>query len=156
MMPACNPSTTPASRNRRGAVLVCAVVAMMIITGACVLLLRSSVLEHRELKRHEHLSQANWLVQSGLDRAIARLRADANYTGETWHITATEMSAGESLESNSAMGHAAVVTIRVQSLAEPPGLTSIIVSADYPADSPGRVRSSQRIPLAIASLKGKP
>jgi Tfp pilus assembly protein PilX len=76
--------------HRRGfavaAVLVCLLAITLIGAGMVQSLIeaqRSSRLAHDRL-------QALWLAESGVDRAVARLRTDNQYKGETWTLAAEE------------------------------------------------------------------
>ena len=69
------------------AVLVCLLVIMLI----CASLLRLVQSRRALIRNEERKLQADWLVESGLDRAAARLGDDPSYRGETWTIPADEL-----------------------------------------------------------------
>ena len=143
---------------RRGltsvAVLFCLVVVMLI--GAA--LVRIALTQRGFDRDLERRLQAEWLVESGVERALARLDADRGYAGETWSISSEEL--GTPREGRPAGIHenadpaAAIVTITVD---RPPGAAGrgkVRVQADYPRDGPGRSRQSQEISLDLEP--GKP
>ena len=70
------PSRKP---GRRGAVLLVALVAIAVASVVFTSLLRLSVAERRRVQTEAWQVQAAWLAESGLERAAARLDADAAY-----------------------------------------------------------------------------
>lgn len=119
-------------RQRRGAVLIMALVCLAlaaIIGGA---LLRWAVLEHKLLADRADQSQARWLAEAGIERAAARLASDAEYAGEIWKIAADELPAGQ----------AGRVELRIDAIDGQSRQHSITVVAEYPLEvrPPARVR----------------
>jgi cell division protein FtsN len=140
----------PNNRNRRGAILILAIVCVAVTMSIMVLLVRFAMLHHAAQKNQHRAAQANWLAHSALDRAAARLAIDPSYTGETWKIPAEEFLASE---------QAALVRIAVKPVAERPERRTVDVAADYPDAPRHRVRRSKQITIAIAapaSNKPKP
>jgi Tfp pilus assembly protein PilX len=112
-------------------VLVCLVIITLIAAG----LLRT-VHSQRALIRGEARGlQADWLAESALERASARLAADHDYQGETWSISAEDLG-GEA---------PGLVTIEVETSAENPTRRLVSVRADYPGDTEQRVRRTRRV-----------
>jgi hypothetical protein len=128
---------------RRGAVLLVAVVCVGVCCAIFVSLVRLSVAERHRADAEAWQVQAAWLAESGLERAVARLRADAGYQGETWNLTADAMGTGEP----------AVVTIQVEKVPEGANRRLVRVRADYPDDPQHRARSSKQ---AAVELSGSP
>jgi hypothetical protein len=130
------------------AVLVCLVIVTM-ISGA---LLKIGV-AHRDFVRvQERKLQAEWLAQSGIDRALARLAAQPDYTGETWKMAPRDLNLTEpDFDPN---GAAAVVHISVErpERAGTAGQRLIKVQADYPPDAPRRARHSTQILVELNLL----
>jgi hypothetical protein len=127
------------------AVLVCLILIMLI--GAA--LLKVGVAQ-RELGRgQERRLQAEWLVESGLDRALARLAADPTYAGESWPIQARDLSLPDGTASAevSAAGSrpAGMITISVARVPASANRRRIHVRADYPLDPSRRSRQSKQI-----------
>jgi hypothetical protein len=77
--------------------------------------------------RHEQNIQSMLIAEAGLERAVAKVKADANYRGETWAINAARLG----------QPWPARVLIRVESGQED-GLLSIHVESHYPLDTQAR------------------
>jgi hypothetical protein len=130
------PSTRPRSAaKRRGLVSVAVIVCLLIITMICGALLRIGLAERRLIQDEERRLQAEWLVESGLERAAERLATSGNYEGETWKIPASELN-------GPAPG---VVRIVVETPASQPRRRRVRVEADYPANSDSRARQSKEV-----------
>jgi Tfp pilus assembly protein PilX len=69
---------------RRGAALVIAMIALLLVGVLAAELARSAVMQHEQVAREEWQIQAEWLAESGLDRAAVMLAADSEYRGEVW------------------------------------------------------------------------
>ncbi len=95
-----------------------------------------SVENNREGERR---LQAEWLVESGLERARARLAADSSYAGETWTLGASDLGLPESPAIVTGAGNGdrggGVVTITVDRSGQDRG-GECRVQADYPRDGP--------------------
>ena len=77
---------------RCGAIMVVVMVCLVLATLMLASLLRVAVVQRRQVQREEARVQARWLVESGLSRAAGRLAAEADYTGETWVVSADELT----------------------------------------------------------------
>lgn len=123
----------------RGAVTI----VVLLVLVLCVALgsrLANNVALGRNVSRVEqHELQAEWLAESGVRRAAARLVSDANYTGETWTIEATSLSGADG----------AAVTIRVERSEAQPLERQVIVEAEYPSGKAHRVRRTREINLQL-------
>jgi hypothetical protein len=108
-------------------VLVC----LLIMTLICGTLLHMIQSQRALVRSEERRLQADWLADSGVERALARLSDDPGYRGETWALSAQELGGSD----------AGVVTITVDA----PRL--VIVQADYPVDPTLRVRSRRQVTL---------
>jgi hypothetical protein len=115
------------------AVLVCLVI-ITIMAGA---LLRTGLAQREESKAQERRLQAEWLAESGVQRAIARLSVDPKYPGETWEIPARDLDSTD----------AALVAITAEPARAGTTGRTIRVQADYPRDPPRRVRHSRVIDI---------
>ena len=96
-------------------------------------------LERRQVRAEHDRLQAECLADSALERAAARLAADAHYVGENWQITPAEL--GSSC--------AASVTITVTAIDGEPRRRNITAVADYPAASPERARRTKQIKFIL-------
>jgi hypothetical protein len=123
---------TPQSaiHNRPGGVLLIVMICLAVGSIFFGLMIRTGLAEWRLVRVQERQMQAAILAESGLNRAAARLAADADYQGETWQITAAELGGGE----------AAAVVI---SVATDGDHRTIKAQADYPAAGDARVRESR-------------
>jgi type II secretory pathway component PulK len=115
------------------AVLVCLII-MTMITGA---ILKVSLAQRDQLRAQERRLQAEWLAESGIQRALARLDTEPDYRGETWEISARDLDSSE----------AARVMITVESVAENQGQRQVRAQADYPRDPPQRSRNSKQVTI---------
>jgi type II secretory pathway component PulK len=120
---------------RRGAILVVILVCFVVAATLFVLLARWGFAEHRAAETRYWDLQAQWLAEAGLERAAARFAADANYTGETWAISANDLAGNSS----------GVVRINVEKDANRPNRRRVSVEADYPDDPAHRCRWQQQI-----------
>jgi type II secretory pathway pseudopilin PulG len=134
-------------RERRlGAVLAMTLVCLLVVGSLGALLLRSAVQEVRQSRRHQQQLQTLWLVESGLDRALTRLAADAGYAGETWEILAAQLG-----------GHgSAAVHITVEVLEDRPHWRRIDVRAVYPDDPIHRVVQQETIQVELLASGDEP
>jgi Tfp pilus assembly protein PilV len=119
---------------RRGVALLVLLVSLAVAAAISVSVLRLAALQRRSLEIHQWQAQAEWLAESGLERAAARLAADPAYPGETWTIPAE------------ALGTGGGVAIRVEPVAGQPGRRRIHIEADY---SSGRARQTRDATLTL-------
>jgi Tfp pilus assembly protein PilV len=137
---------------RRGLTAVAVLVCLLIVTMISGALLKIGVAHRDFVRGQERKLQAEWLAQSGLDRALARLAAQPDYTGETWKLAPRDLGLSEPDSDSS--GPAALVHIAVER-PENPGTAPrrlIKVQADYPPDAPHRARHSTQILVELSSL----
>lgn len=143
--PAPDKPARPRSRRpppgRRGASLAMALVALVLIVMVLGSMLKRARDARRVTQAEERQIQADWLAESGLDRAAARLAGDAGYTGEIWSISADELGGQDP----------AVVNIRVDPTPAGPGLRRVQVQADFPTDAPRRARRSKTANIAVGA-----
>jgi Tfp pilus assembly protein PilX len=138
----CNTSTwngLPRPPHRRGAVLIMVLVALGLVALLGGALVSLAGMEQEVLAARERECQAHWLAEAGIDRAIARLAADAAYAGDSWSL-ANEELAGRGPAS---------VTVQVESLAGSPSRRLLTVEAVFPTDSAKRARSMKHLELEL-------
>jgi Tfp pilus assembly protein PilX len=116
----------PAPGSRRGAVLVMAMVALLVVTLVAAALVRSLIATHRQSHRYADELQSQWLAEAGLARAAAKLQTDAAYQGEVWQASVAPP------ESNEADNGQVAITVD-------PTTKKITVEAIYPQDEHRRV-----------------
>jgi hypothetical protein len=73
-----------ASSPRRGIMVVVALICLLIASILTTALVKRALVERRQVAFTWAAAQADWLVESGRQRAMAKLRADPAYGGETW------------------------------------------------------------------------
>ena len=116
-------------------VIVCvAVTGVMLVSIAKIAAARRQVMQ-TELWR----AQATWLAESGLERAAWRLAADADYTGETWTLSADQLSGTD----------AAVVRIEVEAVPQQPNRRLVRIQVDYPDHPQHRSRQSKQAVVEV-------
>jgi hypothetical protein len=130
-------------RGRRGAMTVVAVVCVIVATTMMVVAVRRTLTESTAAQSDVRRSQCQWLVESGMDRAAARLAADPKYAGETWKIPAPAITGrGDQGPAGSGAGGASV-KIEITAPAGPAGRRMVRVQADWPEDPSLRVRQTK-------------
>jgi type II secretory pathway pseudopilin PulG len=147
------------SNSRRGMTTIAVLVCLVIITLISGALLKVGLAQRDANRERERRLQAEWLAESAVDRALARLSLDRNYAGETWSITAGELGLPETTAPTQSTGQAdrkaAVVTIAVEPIAGEANRRRIRVQADYPADPPRRSRHSKQVLIDLEPNKPK-
>ncbi len=122
------------STRRRGAVLIVAIVCVIVGSAVFLSILKMTAVGRNVLQSESRRIQAAWLAESGLQRAAARLAADADYAGETWNVSAAQLSSTDP----------AKVRIDVEPVAEHAHRRLVRVRADYPDDPHYRVRYAKQ------------
>jgi hypothetical protein len=133
-------------RSRHGLTAVAVLVCLLVITILGAALLKLTLVERQKNRDLERRLQAEWLVESGVARGLARLAENPGYAGETWQITASELGLPESSEATAGLAGdraGALVTIRVDRDGEKKGRLRLRVQADYPRDGSRPSRLSQ-------------
>jgi hypothetical protein len=138
---------------RRGLTAVAVLVCLVVITLVSGVLLKLGLAHRDQVRSQEQRLQAEWLAESGIDRALARLASDPGYAGETWKLTRRDLGLPELPGTEE--GPAAVVTIKVEPAGSPGNSAAqlVKVQADYPPDLPRRTRHSTQIRLERNSPK---
>jgi hypothetical protein len=124
---------------RGGVVLVVVIVCMAVMTMVYGSLLRVGLSRRAQGEMEERRLQADWLAESGLERAAARLAEYGDYKGETWEVTAAELGGP----------WGAVVTIAVEPDEDRPGRRLVTARADYPGGSTKRARQVRRAEVEL-------
>jgi hypothetical protein len=125
---------------RRGAamiVLLAALAVMMIMFLAAVKL---ALVQRKTIALNAWQVQAGWLADSGVQRAAARLTADASYHGETWNVSPQDINGRDG----------GTVAIRVEPAPGKPDRRTIHVEADYPSDPQQRARETRELIINVS------
>ncbi len=124
---------------RRGVILILilaclAIASVLLITG-----IKLALSSHRVARTFGWGEQAQCLAESGLERAAAQLAADADYSGETWNISARDLGGDD----------AGRVKIEVKPIPEHGNRRLVKVEADFPDDPLDRVEYSRELTLEL-------
>lgn len=128
------------SRARRGAVLVAVMICLLLISLLTASLVANVAAQRRQLRQEEQNLQAEWLAESALELAAARLAGEAAYAGETWNVAAEDLGGAQ----------AATVTIRVGRGIRPRDCT-VTAQVEYPAGSRTAVRRTKHLTVTLRS-----
>jgi hypothetical protein len=120
---------------RKGAVIIIVLFLLTIVGVVVGTLVHALLIEHRQLHVHHQQLQAAWLAESGLQRAVARLRTDGEFSGETWSLPAEAL--GSDADGS--------VEIRVAPVEGRPHWRRVAATADYPNDPQHRKRCSREV-----------
>jgi len=112
------------------AALVGLVLAMMAIAS----LLNIGLARRTRARTEERRLQAEWLAESGLERAAAKLAAAPDYPGETWEPPAADLGGRDG----------GLVRIEVAPVAGQPRRRRARVVADYPRAADRRARQTRQ------------
>ena len=86
---------TGRSRPAAGITAVAVLVCLVVVTLSVGRSSRSASPIATRCAPQEQRLQAEWLAQSGLDRALCRLAAERGYTGETWTTRRADLGLAE-------------------------------------------------------------
>ena len=126
---------------RRGAILVVVLVCLAVAAALFLVLAHQATGERRALTTHHWNVEAQWLAEAGVERAVAQLGTNADYTGETWNIPAAELGGSDG----------AAVRIRAEKVADHPDRRAVHVEADFPDDPQHRCRQVKDIVAEIVN-----
>ncbi|WP_339730995.1 hypothetical protein [uncultured Gimesia sp.] len=92
MQSSSNPETTISlTKARRGAVLVIVMVCLLLISLLMSSLLKSALLQRRQMIKEQYRVQAEWILESALERAAQQRLNDPAYQGEIWQISSMDL-----------------------------------------------------------------
>lgn len=128
--------------NRRGAVLIFAMIAVLLASVIGAALLKTALTQRRQARRAQNHSQSDWLAESGVERAAGQLSRDADYKGETWNVAASELGGSQ----------AGRVVIQVVAVPSNTNRRRINVTADFPVGTKQRSRSRKTIEINLTQL----
>ena len=127
-----------AHADRHGAVLIVVMVSLVVFATLCGVLLKLALVEQRQVRMQEWRQQAEWLAESGIERAAARLADSADYAGETWEVSTEETGVADG-----------VVTIEIERVDARPNLRIVRVRADYLRHGVRSARHSKHVSVEI-------
>jgi hypothetical protein len=133
----------PATSQRHGtlllAVLACLTVCAMLLT----FWLRLIAIERRQVRSNQSAMQTELLADAAVTRAVRRVQADADYTGETWRPATDSLAASQ-------------VIITVAPAGEGSASRQLEVSAEIGVGSNLFVRRSRAQPITIPAEEPAP
>jgi hypothetical protein len=127
----------------------------MVLTLIGAALLKLGLIRRQINREFEFRLQAEWLLESGVDRALARA-TEGNYKGETWRLSRADLGLPEQGERTKGQAEpsvpAAIVIINVDQPATDAKRRRIRVQADYPLDGEHRSRRSQELVINLEPM----
>ena len=127
------------THSRRAALVLVVMVCLLLVTMIGGSLMKVG-LTHRRQTRHEQIrQQAVWLAESAVERAVARSKQDAEYSGEEWVLAGTDAVNGKE----------AMIRISVTKSDDNANRRIVTVVADYPRDNDQRVRISKQVAVDL-------
>jgi hypothetical protein len=120
-------------------VLVCFVLILLV----CGALLKTGLAQRDQVAAEEKRLQAEWLVESGLERAAVKLAASRDYRGETWALSPEELDAP----------WPGLVTIRVEAVKGDERKRKVTVQSEYPKGTDLRSRQRKEITMDLGAEK---
>ncbi|MGA2058917.1 MAG: pilus assembly PilX N-terminal domain-containing protein [Thermoguttaceae bacterium] len=124
---------------RRGVILILVLACLAIASVLLITGIKLALSSHRVSRTFGWSVQAQWLAESGLERAAAQLAADADYSGETWKISAKDLDGDD----------AGTVKIDVKPVPEHDNRRLVKVETDFPDDPLDRVQYSKELTLEV-------
>jgi hypothetical protein len=112
-----------------------ALVCLVLVALLCAAILRIAHMQRGVLSGEEGRMQTEWLVESGLARASARLAMDRGYQGERWEIPRSSLENAGS----------AVVRIRVESVEGSPQKRRLRVEAELEKSDSRRAKQTKQV-----------
>ena len=122
---------------RRGAVLVIVMVCLLLISLLMASLLKSALLQRRQLINEQFRVQADWILESALERAAQQRLDDPDYRGEVWQISPVDLGTR----------YAASAEITLKPEVKDDRLISIQARVHYPENAAFSVTRTKKIIL---------
>jgi type II secretory pathway component PulK len=137
----------------RGMTVVAVLVCLIIVTLISGAALKVSIAQRELARSQEHRLQAEWLAESGAERAMARLAGDREFTGEAWSLSAHDLGRSEQAPTGTTLTQAetaaARITITVERVPASANRRRVHIQADFPLDAPRRSRHSKEIMIDL-------
>lgn len=125
-------------RPARGIALLWVVALLTLVLLLVGVVARSLVAAHREQRDRFRQLQAEFLAESGLERAAAKLAQARDYPGETWSLAADDH-----------LNAPATVVIAVETPADQPQQRRISITAQYGVSDVHRAVTSKQVTLTL-------
>ena len=124
---------------KRGAVLLVALVCVSIASAVMYGIVHLALQTRRQVDLEQRQIQAGWILESAVDRSVAKLAGERDYSGEEWSLGAEEIGGR----------YAAAVRIEVEQIDGEDGWVQVRIVADYPAELPHRVRQTREFRMQL-------
>ncbi|MDP6555124.1 MAG: hypothetical protein QGF59_20215 [Pirellulaceae bacterium] len=126
---------------RRAAAMAVVLVCLLVIMLMSGTLVRGMLLYHRQAKTESLQLQALWLAESAAALAVAQLRADPEYPGQTWRVSVDENS-----------GSIGVAEIHVVRVDQHPRQRILRIKSTYPDEPIQRVVLDHEVTVTLPVL----
>lgn len=123
--------------SRRGAVLVIIMICLLLISLLMSSLLKSALLQRRQIIKEQYRVQAEWILESALERAAQQRMENVEYKGEVWEISPMDLGTRYS--------GSAEITLKTKG--KDNRLISIQARVTYPENAPYSVTRTKNIIL---------
>jgi hypothetical protein len=144
-------------RRSRGLTVVAILTCLIVVTLMSAAILRVALSHRNVVRAQERRLQAEWLAESGIGRAIARLGLDRDYAGEVWAISPADLGQDEPPPASGTAAKsdqsAAVVTIAIERIPGGSARRRIRVQADYPSDALKRSRQTKEVTIDLDAFE---
>lgn len=127
---------TQRRHRQSGLILICVLACLAIVMGITASMLKTALAARHAARQELKLSQSEFLLAAGVQRAVRQLAEDEAYTGETWELNGDAIPGYKS----------AVVEIEVEA-PDDDQPAQVRVTAQLPADSPQSIRRSYTFSL---------
>lgn len=121
--------------SRRGTALIVVMVCLMLVSAIMSSMLKSTLLQRKQMMKEQFRLQAEWILESALERAVLRRANDPKYQGEIWHISPLDL--GTRYQGS------AEITLKTEG--KNARLLSIQAHVRYPDDAPFSVSRTKKI-----------
>ncbi len=119
-------------RGSAGSILVCVLVCLVIVTGIATSMLKSALQARHTIRQERLLIQTQFLLDAGIQRAVAKFHEDSAYEGETWRLAGDAIPGHESAQ----------VEIKVSPSNDVTPSSSVHVVAQLGSDTPLPIQRS--------------
>lgn len=130
-------SQTKMTVPRRGAVLVVVMICLLLVSLLMASLLKSALLQRRQMMKEQFRVQAEWILESALERGALQRLKDPKYQGEVWKISPIDLGTR----------YAGSAEITLQPAGKDNRLVSIQARVKYPEKTTFSVTRTKKIVL---------
>lgn len=128
-----------AKRRRRGGALVAVLFTLSAVTMLIGVMYQTVLRTHSRARTARYACQTEWLVESGLQRCMQRLREESDYGGESWELNESDIVGTEPGQ----------IDISVEADSGAPDRRTVIIVARYPLSGKFSTRHSQMFLVSL-------